>query len=80
MAKQKKSKDIDLDIDISELPDENISSEVEIETEPNSNMGSYTYEELLDKNEDLEKASLRAKAFALREAFSKSSFLSKSSS
>jgi len=62
MAKQKKSKDLDLDIDISELPDENISSEVEMETEPNSNMGSYTYEELLDKNEDLEKASLRAKA------------------
>ena len=62
MAKQKKSKDIDLDIDISELPNEDISPEVETEIESNSSMGSDTYEELLYKNEDLEKASLRAKA------------------
>ena len=62
MAKQKKSKDIDLDIDISELPNEDLSPEVEMDIESNSNMGSDTYEELLDKNEDLEKASLRAKA------------------
>ena len=33
-----------------------------MDIESNSNMGSDTYEELLDKNEDLEKASLRAKA------------------
>ena len=54
MAKQKKSKDIDLDIDISELPNEDLSPEVEMDIESNSNMGSDTYEELLDKNEDLE--------------------------
>ena len=62
MAKQKKSKDIDLDIDTSELPNEEVSPEVEMDIESNSNMGSDTYEELLYKNEDLEKASLRAKA------------------
>jgi molecular chaperone GrpE len=62
MAKQKKSKDIDLDIDKSELPNEDVSPEIEMDIESNSNMGSDTYEELLDKNEDLEKASLRAKA------------------
>ena len=62
MAKQKKSKDIDLDIDKSELPNEDVFPEIEMDIESNSNMGSDTYEELLDKNEDLEKASLRAKA------------------
>jgi len=62
MSKQKKSKDIDLDQDITELTNEDASPDAEVEIESNSNMGSDTYEELLDKNEDLEKASLRAKA------------------
>jgi len=62
MAKQKKSKDIDPDLDITEIPDEEVSHDAEVEIESNSSMGSDTYEELLDKNEELEKASLRAKA------------------
>ena len=62
MAKQKKPKDIDLDSDSSELLSEEVSSEFEAEIESNANMGSDTYEEILDKNEELEKASLRAKA------------------
>ena len=62
MAKQKKSKDIDSDLDITEIPNEEASRDAEVEIDSNSNMGSDTYEELLDKNEELEKASLRAKA------------------
>ena len=62
MAKQKKSKDIDPDLDITEIPDEEVSHDAEVEIESNSSMGSDTYEELLDKNEESEKASLRAKA------------------
>ncbi len=42
--------------------DKSLEEELENSTASNSNMGSDTYEELLDKNEDLEKASLRAKA------------------
>ena len=61
-ATRKKPKDIDLDSDSSELLAEEVSSEFEAEIESNANMGSDTYEELLDKNEELEKASLRAKA------------------
>ena len=48
MAKQKKPKDIDLDSDSSELLAEEVSSEFEAEIESNANMGSDTYEELLD--------------------------------
>ncbi len=62
MAKQKKSKDIDLELNINELSSEELSPESLEEIESNSNMGSDTYEELLDKNEELEKSSLRAKA------------------
>ena len=62
MAKQKKSKDIDSDLDITETPNEEASRDAGVEIDSNSNMGSDTYEELLDKNEELEKVSLRAKA------------------
>ena len=59
MAKQKKSKDIDID-------SENlVNEEIEVETEDNSSsddIGTPSYEELLDKKEELEKSILRANA------------------
>ena len=59
MAKKKKSKEIDLELDLEE-----VSSEDDSEENNNSqvDMGSYTYEELVDKNEELEKSILRANA------------------
>ena len=59
MAKKKKSKEIDLELDLEE-----VSSEDDSEENNNSqeDMGSYTYEELVDKNEELEKSVLRANA------------------
>ena len=59
MAKKKKSKEIDLELELEE-----VSSEVDSEENNNSqeDMGSYTYEELVDKNEELEKSVLRANA------------------
>ena len=59
MAKEKKSKEFDLDLDL-----EALSSEDDSEENNNSqeDMGSHTYEELVDKNEELEKSVLRVNA------------------
>ena len=71
MSKKNKSKDIDIDIDIDidndELSNESIEKELDSENLENSNgseenIGNPTYEELFDKNEELEKALLRKNA------------------
>ena len=63
MSKKNKSKDIDND----ELSNESIEKELDSENLENSNgseenIGNPTYEELFDKNEELEKALLRKNA------------------
>ena len=59
MAKKKKSKEIDLELDLEETSLEDNSEE---DNNSQEDMGSYTYEELVDKNEELEKSVLRANA------------------
>ena len=59
MAKKKKSKEIDLELELEEVSSEDDSEEKNTTQE---DMGSYTYEELVDKNEELEKSVLRANA------------------
>ena len=59
MAKKKKSKEIDLELDLEESSFEDNSEE---NNNSQEDMGSYTYEELVDKNEELEKSVLRANA------------------
>ena len=59
MAKKKKSKEIDLELDLEEVSSEDDS---EVNNNSQEDMGSYTYEELVDKNEELEKSVLRANA------------------
>ncbi len=59
MAKKKKSKEIDLELDLEEVPSEDDSEE---NNNSQEDIGSYSYEELVDKNEELEKSVLRANA------------------
>ena len=59
MAKQKKSKDMDMDSETL------VNEEVEVKKEDecsSDDIGTPTYEELLDKKEELEKSILRANA------------------
>ena len=61
MAKQKKSKATDVDSD--NLVNEEVEVEVEVkDSESTDNIGTLSYEELLDKKEELEKSILRANA------------------
>ena len=59
MAKKKKSKEIDLELELEEVSSEDDSKE---NNNSQEDMGSNTYEELVDKNEELEKSVLRANA------------------
>ena len=59
MAKKKKSKEIDLELDLEEA---SLDDNIEENNNSQEDMGSYTYEELVDKNEELEKSVLRANA------------------
>ena len=59
MAKQKKSKATDVDSD--NLANEEVEVEVK-DSESTDNIGTLSYEELLDKKEELEKSILRANA------------------
>ena len=59
MAKKKKSKEIDLELDLEEASLEDNSEE---NNNSQEDIGSYAYEELVDKNEELEKSVLRANA------------------
>ena len=59
MAKKKKSKEIDLELDLEEVSSDNNSEE---NNNFQEDIGSYSYEELVDKNEELEKSVLRANA------------------
>ena len=59
MAKKKKSKEIDLELDLEEVSSDNNSEE---NNNSQEDIGSYSYEELVDKNEELEKSVLRANA------------------
>ena len=62
MAKQKKSKDINSeDLDAKNLESENLETESSVEVSPDD-IGTPTYEELLEKKEELEKSVLRANA------------------
>lgn len=57
MAKQKKSKDIDSE----SLENENLETE-STDEDSSDDIGTPSYEELLEKNEELEKSILRANA------------------
>ena len=57
MAKKKKSKEIDLELELEEETSEDDSEE---NNNSQEDMGSYTYEERVDKNEELEKSVIRA--------------------
>ena len=59
MAKQKKSKATDVDSD--NLVNEEVEVEVK-DSESTDDIGTLSYEELLDKKEELEKSILRANA------------------
>jgi len=59
MAKQKKSKTTDVDSE--NLVNEEVEVEVK-DSEPTDDIGTLSYEELLDKKEELEKSILRANA------------------
>ena len=67
MAKQKKSKDINSEnldaknLDAKNLESENLETESSVEVSPDD-IGTPTYEELLEKKEELEKSVLRANA------------------
>ena len=67
MAKQKKSKDINSEnldaknLDAKNLESENLETESSVEVSPDD-IGTPTYEELLEKKEELEKLVLRANA------------------
>ena len=62
MAKQKKSKDINSEnLDAKNLESENLETESSVEVSPDD-VGTPTYEELLEKKEELEKSVLRANA------------------
>ena len=62
MAKQKKSKDINSEnLDPKNLESENLETESSVEVSPDD-IGTPTYEELLEKKEELEKSVLRANA------------------
>ena len=61
MAKQKKSKATDVDSD--NIVNEEVEVEVEVkDSESTDDIGTLSYEELLDKKEELEKSILRANA------------------
>jgi len=67
MAKQKKSQDINSEnldaknLDAKNLESENLETESSVEVSPDD-IGTPTYEELLEKKEELEKSVLRANA------------------
>ena len=58
MAKEKKSKDIELE----EVLEDNLAQDLVDEESDVEDMGTPSYEELVDKNQDLEKSILRANA------------------
>ena len=58
MAKEKKSKDIELE----EVLEDNLAQDLVDEERDVEDMGTPSYEELVDKNQDLEKSILRANA------------------